>query len=70
MGLPKRLLIATDYSGPAEQACEVGIELARRCDAEVHWVHGVEHLPGELPPRADPLLRPGRDRPAGSADRR
>jgi nucleotide-binding universal stress UspA family protein len=56
MTLPKKILVATDFSKPAERAGEVAMAWAERLGAEVHWAHGVEHLPAFTPPRAAPLI--------------
>jgi len=54
--LPKKILVATDFSSRAERAGEVAMAWAERLGAEVHWAHGVEHLPASTPPSAAPLI--------------
>jgi len=56
MGLPKKLLVATDFSEQGDQAGEVALEWAERFAAELHWVHGVECLATVTPPAAEPLI--------------
>ncbi len=56
MTLPQRILVATDFSSDAERAGLVAMAWAERLGAEVHWAHGVEHLPASTPPRAAPLI--------------
>lgn len=51
-----RILVATDFSSHAERAGIVATGWAKRLDAELHWVHGVEHLPASTPPSAAPLI--------------
>jgi universal stress protein A len=48
MTLPKRIVVATDFSPEAERALDYAIELARKFDAAVHLVHGfvVPVMPG------------------------
>jgi nucleotide-binding universal stress UspA family protein len=43
--LPRRILIATDFSATGEHARELGFALARRFGAEVHLVHALDVLP-------------------------
>ncbi|MGH0031947.1 MAG: universal stress protein [Myxococcota bacterium] len=56
MSLPKRILVATDFSSHAERAGEVGIAWAERLGADLHWTHAVPRLPEQLPPSAAPLV--------------
>lgn len=56
MSLPKRIVIATDFSPGAAEAERVALAWAERLGAELHWAHGVEHLPAATPPRAAPLV--------------
>jgi nucleotide-binding universal stress UspA family protein len=56
MALPKRLLVATDFSEQGDRASEVGLEWAERFGGEVHWVHGTECLASVTPPAAEPLI--------------
>lgn len=56
MSLPKKLLIATDFSEGAERAGGVAMALAARFGAELHWVHGIGHLPAGTTPSGLPLL--------------
>ncbi|MDP6540793.1 MAG: universal stress protein [Planctomycetota bacterium] len=73
----KKILVATDFSSGAEQAAEVAIAWAERLGAELHWVHGVEHLPASTPPSAAPLIasyverarQQGRDSLAAAVER-
>lgn len=48
MNLPRKIVVATDFSTQAERAVEYAVELARRFDASVHLVHGfmVPLMPG------------------------
>jgi nucleotide-binding universal stress UspA family protein len=48
MTLPKRIIVATDFSPESEKALEYALELAQKFDASVHLVHGfvVPVLPG------------------------
>jgi nucleotide-binding universal stress UspA family protein len=41
-GTPRRLLIATDFSDPADHARDVGAALAKQFGAEVHLVHAFD----------------------------
>jgi nucleotide-binding universal stress UspA family protein len=41
-GAPRRILIATDFSDPADHARDVGVELAKQFGAEVHLVHAFD----------------------------
>lgn len=56
MTLPKKILVATDFSSHAERAGEVAMAWAERLGAELHWAHGAEHLPASTPPSAAPLI--------------
>ena len=56
MSLPGKILVATDFSSCGEQASAVALEWAARRGAELHWAHGVEHLPDATPPSSEPLL--------------
>lgn len=40
--LPRRVLVATDFSGPGDHARDVGVALAKQLGAEVHLVHAFE----------------------------
>ena len=44
MALPKKLLVATDFSEQGDHAGEVALDWAERFGAELHWVHGVNFL--------------------------
>jgi nucleotide-binding universal stress UspA family protein len=39
MSLPRKILVATDFSSHSERALEAGIELAKRLGAELHLTH-------------------------------
>lgn len=54
---PRKIVIATDFSSSGDRASEVAIEWAVRSGAELHWVHGVEHLTEATPTSAWPLLQ-------------
>jgi nucleotide-binding universal stress UspA family protein len=54
--LPKRIVIATDFSPGAEEAGHVALAWAELLGAELHWAHGLEHLPAATPPHAAPLV--------------
>ena len=56
MALPKRLLVATDFSEQGDRAGEVALDWAERFGTELHWVHGVECLASVTPPAAEPLI--------------
>jgi nucleotide-binding universal stress UspA family protein len=56
MALPKRLLVATDFSEQGDHASDVALEWAERLGGEVHWVHGTECLARVTPPAAEPLI--------------
>ena len=43
--LPRRVLVATDFSSTGEHAREVGFAVARHFGAEVHLVHALDVLP-------------------------
>ena len=47
----KRILVATDFSEPAEAALRYGTELTRRFDASLHVLHVVD----DLAARPDPV---------------
>jgi nucleotide-binding universal stress UspA family protein len=38
----RRIVVATDFSAPAERACEVGVSLAEQFGAELHLVHAFD----------------------------
>ena len=42
MTSPKRILVATDFSEPADRALEGALALASRTQAEVHLIHALE----------------------------
>lgn len=52
MGLPKNVLVATDFSEFSERAGELALELAGVAGARVHWIHAVE-----ISLESDPLFR-------------
>lgn len=56
MTLPKKILVATDFSACGDRASEVAIEWAERLGSDLDWVHGVEHLPETTPPSSEPLI--------------
>jgi len=56
MPVPTRILFATDFSAPAEQAEATAIRLAARLAAELHIVHAYEAPSAEVPPHALPLV--------------
>ena len=43
--LPRRILVATDFSETGDHARKVGFTIARQFDAEVHLVHALDVLP-------------------------
>ena len=56
MGLPQKLLVATDFSPGADVAAEAALGWAERFGTELHFAHGVECLPADSKPSALPLL--------------
>jgi nucleotide-binding universal stress UspA family protein len=56
MALPKKIIVATDYSETADRASELAIEYAERFGAALHWVHSFEHVSHITPPSAEPLI--------------
>jgi nucleotide-binding universal stress UspA family protein len=56
MTLPKKLLVATDFSPCGDRASQTALEWAAALGGEIHWVHVTEALPETTPPSAEPLL--------------
>ena len=56
MALIQKLLVATDFSDHGERACEIALEWAARVGAELHLVHGVEHVSSITTPSGVPLI--------------
>jgi nucleotide-binding universal stress UspA family protein len=56
MTLPRRLLVATDFSGGAERAADVAIDLAATWGARIEWIHVGPEAPHVLMPSRDALV--------------
>ena len=56
VGLPREILLATDFSDAARTAAETALALAERLRARLHWLHVTEKYSSILPPSAQPLL--------------
>jgi len=56
MALIRKLMVATDFSDHGDRACEIALEWATRVGAELHFVHGVEHVSSITTPSGVPLI--------------
>jgi len=50
MHAPRRILVATDFSAPAERALDTALALAAPTEGEVHLIHALEVVPPSLSP--------------------
>ena len=56
MPVPRRILVATDFSAGAACAADAAVELAERWGASVDWVHVCGEAPHALTPSGDALM--------------